>query len=199
MVAMEKTRVQKNAVPLLAIGTTAKQSAPRTGALLAAIGPWLAGGGALYCLDGANVFDPAPLATWARRRQMDPAALLGRVWVSRAYTCHQLAASARTMLSPLLDRPDPVAALVLGVDRLFIDDDLPLHERRHLYDRIADDLEALARKALPVVVTVVGAPDSPWVRPWASRSVLVKNPTNALTEIAKKIRNPNLEIRNKLE
>ena len=83
--------------------------------------------------------------------------VLERVFVSRAYTCHQLLEATRGMLGPLAkERPAPLA-MVLHVDHLFHDEDLPLHERRWLFDRIADGVAGLHRRGLPVVLTVCPA------------------------------------------
>src|SRR5206468_9538894 len=50
----------------------------------------LAGDPVLY-LDGANVFDPFLIGRLARAGGAAPNAVLGRIHVSRAFTCHQMA------------------------------------------------------------------------------------------------------------
>ncbi|GEM_PF-3108316 len=136
------------------------------GRLIAAFAPWLAAGRELYCLDGANCFNPYRLTALLRRHGLDPQPLLARLWISRAYTCHQLLGGVETLLGPLAERPAPPAAAILGVDRLFLDEDLPLWERRYLFDRILTEAEALRRRGLPLLVTHVSEPDrsNPWLR-----------------------------------
>jgi hypothetical protein len=132
------------------------------GRLLAGLLPWLARGGRIYCLDGGNVFDPCILAASAAQAGLDPNNVLERVFVSRAYTCHQFAEAVETMLAPLADeRPVPLA-LVLAADRLFHDEDLPLHERRCLFDRGAAGVARLHRRGLPLLLTLTPARPNPW-------------------------------------
>lgn len=153
-----------------------------TGRVLAALAPALAAGRRLYCLDGGNTFNPYRLAAWARRRGGDPAALLERVFVSRAYTCHQLAAAVETMLDPLIEgapggRPPPLAA-ILGIERLFEDEDIALFERRHLFDRILTRARRLSRGGLALMITC-GAPRGEWARRLARVAPLGADPARA--------------------
>lgn len=134
----------------------------QTGRLLASLLPWLAQGHRCYCLDGGNGFNPYELAAQARRQALDPTPLLERIFVSRAYTCHQLLEAARTMLGLLADQAGlpgqpPLLALVLGLDHLFLDDDLPLAERRQVYGRLLTRLAEVRRRGLPLLATVGNA------------------------------------------
>jgi hypothetical protein len=133
------------------------------GRLLAALLPWLARGGRIYCLDGGNAFAPYKLAAAAAQAGLDPADVLERVFVSRAYTCHQLVEATETMLAaPAAERPAPLA-IVLQVDRLFHDEDIPLHERRSLFDRIVGNVGRLHRDGLPLLLTLTPERPNPWV------------------------------------
>ena len=146
--------------PILAVTAPAS----KTGRVIAALGPLLLQGRALYCLDGGNVFDPYRLALWMRAQGFDPAPALERIFVSRAYTCHQLVGAVEAMLSPLVEQePTPVVAL-LGVDKLFHDEDLPLHERRYLFDRIVACAGDLGRRGLPFLITLTPVKANPWAR-----------------------------------
>ena len=72
------------------------------GGMLAALGPLLAGGLTLYCLDGGNLFDCLPLAAWLRSRRADVQQIFSeRIFLSRAFTCHQLAGAVDELLRPL--------------------------------------------------------------------------------------------------
>jgi hypothetical protein len=107
-----------------------------------------------------------------RRAGGDPAAILRRVSVSRAYTCHQLLGAAEALLGPLAGAAaeGDVLAAILGVDRLFIDEDLPLWERRYLFDAILTRAETLRRQGLPILITYGGEASSPWARAIAGRA-----------------------------
>jgi hypothetical protein len=135
-----------------------------TGRVIAALGPVLRRGVPLFCLDGGNAFNPYRLAVLVRREGGDPFELLDRIYVSRAYTCHQLVSSAETLLGALIAaRPRPMVA-VLGIDRLFHDEDLPLWEREFLFGRMLDHVRALHRRGLPVLVTFGDEPRGRWAR-----------------------------------
>jgi len=146
--------------PILSLRT----QGPQTGRLLAAFFPLLERGGSVYCLDGANSFDPYRLTRLARKQGRPPEPLLERLFVSRAYTCHQLVGAVETMLPPLAAAAPPPPVLILGVDRLFLDEDLALNERQYLYERILRRAAALRRRGLPLLITFGGEPASPWAR-----------------------------------
>ncbi|MCE5230519.1 hypothetical protein LLG95_13125 [bacterium] len=134
------------------------------GRMVAAMLPRLQAGHRLYCVDGGNLFNPYPLTAAARSLALDPNALLERILVSRAYTCHQLVAAVEELLADAARRDPDAAGAILGIDRLFLDDDIAIEERRHLYGRILDEAARLSRAGMPLLITFVGGPGSPWVK-----------------------------------
>ena len=135
-------------LPTLALGPG------QTGRLVAALLPWLAQGRRCYCLDGGNTFDPYELSTEARAQGLDPAPLLERIFISRAYTCHQLLEAVATMLPPLAEHPTPPLVLILGLDRMFLTDELALEERRRVFERIVARAVRLVQRGLPLLATL---------------------------------------------
>lgn len=119
----------------------------------------------LYCLDGGNAFNPYRLTTWMRRRGYAPTPWLDNIFVSRAYTCHQLVSSAETLLAPLLAKPEamPLVAL-LGIDHLFLDEDLAMWERRFLFGRLMNLVAQYAAEGLPMLITYGTERPNPWAR-----------------------------------
>lgn len=173
---VEAAPVSRPPVPLCALRLPEME----TGRLIAALGPVVRRGVPLFCLDGGNAFNPYRLAILVRREGGDPFELLDRIYVSRAYTCHQLASSAETLLGALIAaRPRPMVA-VLGVDRLFQDEDLPLWEREFLYGRVLDHVRALHRRGLPVLVTFGDTLDGPWARRLQAVARIVPSPEAVL-------------------
>jgi hypothetical protein len=142
---------QQTPLPALALPPS------QAGRLLAALLPGLAEGRRCYCLDGGNCFNPYELAAQARRQGLAPTPLLERLFVSRAYTCHQLLEAATTMLAPLAARPEPPLAMILGLDRLFLDDDIGLEERRRIFSRLLARVGELIGRGLPLLLTVMNA------------------------------------------
>ena len=113
----------------------------------------LAAGSSLFCVDGGNSFDPYAFSTFARRAAREERDLLRRVRVTRAFTIHQLEAAAREMLEPLAAlRPRPFVAL-LGLDHLFLEETLPLAERRRVLARVLASLHRMREAGLSIVAT----------------------------------------------
>ncbi|MCA9450691.1 MAG: hypothetical protein KC931_26445, partial [Candidatus Omnitrophica bacterium] len=95
-------------------------------------------------MDTGNCFDPYPLAKMARAKGLSAETVLGNIRVSRAATCHQIVSVVEEMILPLAEEPEGKIVLVLAIDSLFMDEDIPLFERRYLFDRILDGILQVA-------------------------------------------------------
>ncbi len=156
----------------------------QTSRLLAALGPFLLGGGRVFCLDGGNLFNPYRLADWLRRSGTDPTPILeNRLFVSRAFTCHQLAGATEMLLSPLVEQPEPPLTLLLGIEKLFLDEDIPLFERRHLFDRILSEARRLQKRGLPILVTCGENAGPPWLDALRRSAFVLPDLSSALARI----------------
>lgn len=83
--------------------------------------------GPLNIIDGGNHFNAYRLAKAIRARGVDPTPVLKQVYISRSFTCHQLAAclaSVSLHSSPLI---------VLDFLATFQDENVPLAERKRLF------------------------------------------------------------------
>ncbi|MBI1291154.1 hypothetical protein GC173_07900 [bacterium] len=121
----------------------------------------------LYIVDGANGFDPYVFAREARRRGLRED-VLDRVFVTRCFTIHQLAAVTREMVPPLLNLKGgaPPAIGVLGLDHLFLEESLRAAERARVLGGVLADLEAPRRHGASLLVTHESVPrDQAWWRP----------------------------------
>ena len=103
-------------------------------------------------LIGDNRFDAYTLAQFARRCEIDPSALLKRIEFSRAFTCHQLHHGVMNLITPKIKSWRSL--YVLGLVRLFDDEDIPYAEAVRLLDEILTRLHAVAAEGLAVLVTV---------------------------------------------
>lgn len=174
--------VMKQTVPhSLAVG------AGRSGELLRAVGPWILDGVRVYCLDAGNVFDPLPLARWLTGQGGDARLALERsIFVSRAYTCHQLATAARRLLAPLAQRAtraEPCLALITGIEAMFLDEDLPLFERRYLFERTLQEAGLLARAGVPVLITHGDGRANDWTRRLSAHARPLRGVESILPEL----------------
>jgi hypothetical protein len=91
-------------------------------------------------VDAANRFDPYQLVREAGTRKISPQEALARVRVARAFTSHQLV-RLLTETFPASLSPGSLV-LVLGPVSLFYDEQVPLSERRRLFQ---DLVRLLAR------------------------------------------------------
>lgn len=129
--------------------------APRraTSTVLGRLAPlFLPGDRCLHVVDGANSFDPYAFAQEARRRGLRDD-VLDRVFVTRCFTIHQLAAVTRGMLLPLLHGDGEPAITVLGLDHLFLEETLRVSERGLVLGGVMRDLDGLRAGGARLLVT----------------------------------------------
>jgi hypothetical protein len=112
----------------------------------AAAAAWgVARGAPVFIVDAANRFDPYQLVREARTRGLDPKEALSRTRVARAFTSHQLVRLLREELARELT-PGGLA-LLLGPVSLFYDEQVPLRERRRLFQEMVDTLSMIKTRA----------------------------------------------------
>jgi hypothetical protein len=96
-------------------------------------------------VDAANRFDPYQLVRQARGRGLTPADVLARVQVVRAFTSHQLVRLLQEVLPAAL-KPGALV-VVLGPVSLFYDEQVPLAERRRLFQDLTRQLIKIKSRA----------------------------------------------------
>ena len=106
----------------------------------------LAGRGSLRVIDGGNHFNAYRLSQVIRALGFDPAPVLERVYVSRSFTCHQLAAN---LALPL---PEASPLIVLDLLATFQDENVSLRERTHLFAACLARLKKIACSR-PLLIT----------------------------------------------
>jgi hypothetical protein len=95
----------------------------------------------VWVVDAANRFDPYRLVREAARRRLAPQAALSRVRVARAFTSHQLVRLLEESFPAGLESGSLV--LVLGPVSLFYDEQVPLAERRRLFQDLVTHLSRI--------------------------------------------------------
>lgn len=101
----------------------------------------VARGAEVLVVDAANVFDPYRLVREARKLDVPPREALVRVRVARAFTSHQLVRLVQEELAGGL--APGCLVLVLGPVSLFYDEQVPLAERRRLFQGLVQALAAV--------------------------------------------------------
>jgi hypothetical protein len=151
----------------LGVELQAEDMAPLLAGLARLVGP----GREIYCADACNRFDPYRFSDWARRSGQDPTDVLSRVFVSRAFTIHQMAALARELVPTLAARRPRPLVVVLGTESLFLDEQIPLFERQHHFRLTMASLVELRAAGVSLVATMTPessrTPGEPTRRPWS--------------------------------
>jgi hypothetical protein len=101
--------------------------------------------GPVWVVDGGNCFDALWIARHIAASGLAPGPALGRIHVSRAFTCHQLA-ECLLSLSPYMG-----PLVVLGLLDTFYDEDVRLEEVRRLLNHTWPTLHSRSRTSLVVV------------------------------------------------
>jgi hypothetical protein len=116
--------------------------------LTAAAAAWgVARGLRVFVVDAANRFDPYQLAREGRKRGLRPEQVLSRVWVARAFTCHQLVQLVQENLPVELAGVEKALVILLGPCSLFYDEQVPLAERRRLFRSLMGGLAQIKQQA----------------------------------------------------
>ena len=112
---------------------------------------FLAQGDHLVVVDGGNAFDPYAISNAARWLTQSPEELLGRVHISRAFTCHQLEALITGRLEEALRHYDSRSLMLSGLLDTLYDEDVSDGEAWKLFQRIAATLRALRSQGVSMV------------------------------------------------
>ena len=116
---------------------------------LRALAPALARGGGLFWIDAGNGFDAYGFSAAARALGFNPAPLLARVRLARAFNFWQLETLVTKKL-PALWRGEPVA--VSDILAPFYDEDAPWPQARAAFGRVCAGLKALPASWLILAV-----------------------------------------------
>jgi hypothetical protein len=110
-----------------------------------------------FLVSGDNRLDAYALLAQARAKGLETE-LADGVWITRAFTVHQLVALLEEAL-PLASRQHPLGlALATGLLEMFLDEDVQPHEARALFTRSVRRLDAWARtRDFPVIATLAQA------------------------------------------
>jgi hypothetical protein len=107
-------------------------------------------------IDGGNSFSPYLIAELVRRRNFDPREALKRIYVSRAFTSHQLFALATERLKPLVEKLESKLVIVSDIASLFFHRDVHDSEAKAIFLRLCMKLSEIAeRKQVMVLITYV--------------------------------------------
>jgi len=98
--------------------------------------------------DGANSFDPYLVSRFARREGLPPEALLKKIWVARAFTCHQIVTLIRERLDLMIPPGASPLITLLGPCTLFFDEEVSGQEATLLFRRMLSKVKEMTEKGI---------------------------------------------------
>ncbi|MBI4537487.1 MAG: hypothetical protein HY712_05975 [candidate division NC10 bacterium] len=123
------------------------------------------GGRTVLYVDGANAFDPYILSRLAREAGQPPKAIMQRLRLARAFTCHQLETLLVERLPGAIAHFRPGLVVISGWSHLFHDENVPTREALRLLQGSALRVHALAETGQPILATHPEEPATPRLRP----------------------------------
>jgi len=98
--------------------------------------------------DGANSFDPYLVSRFARREGLPPEELLKKIWVARAFTCHQIVTLIQERLDPMIPPGASPLIALLGPCTLFFDEEVSGEEATLLFRRMLRKVKEMSEKGI---------------------------------------------------
>ncbi len=112
----------------------------------------LTGRTVLY-VDGANAFDPYILSALAKDAGQPPKAVMQRLYLTRAFTCHQLETLIVERLPSAIAHYRPGLVVISGWSHLFHDENVPTREAFRLLQNTTRRIRSLAEAGQPILAT----------------------------------------------
>ncbi|MGD0979023.1 MAG: hypothetical protein ABR962_07780 [Candidatus Bathyarchaeia archaeon] len=103
-------------------------------------------------VDGGNMFSPYSVAEIARERGVDSKTALEKVYVSRAFTAHQLSSLVLEKLCLVLRKIRARLLIVSDISSLFLDRDVPKAEAEELFIKTCSKLSEIASEKQAIAV-----------------------------------------------
>ena len=123
------------------------------------------GGRTVLYIDGANAFDPYILSALAKDAGQPPKAVMQRLYLTRAFTCHQLETLIVERLPSAIARYRPGLVVISGWSHLFHDENIPAREAFRLLQNTARRIRSLAEAGQPILATHPEEPVTPRLQP----------------------------------
>ncbi|MEM4733355.1 MAG: hypothetical protein QXD70_02375, partial [Candidatus Bathyarchaeia archaeon] len=104
-------------------------------------------------IDGGNTFPLYQIAQLARIHQLDPRQALERIYISRAFTAHQMTTLILEKLEEAISRYNAKLAIISDIAAPFLDKDIPEEEARETFSQVAAYLANFSRKNETILIT----------------------------------------------
>jgi hypothetical protein len=111
-------------------------------------------------VDGSNSFRLYDVSTIAQSFELDPGTVLGRIFVSRAFTAYQLISLVFEQLQRAIEKYDSKLVIISNLAQLFLDNDIPKKEAEEVFLQLTAYLASFAKRNR--VILVVTHPPCFW-------------------------------------
>jgi len=115
--------------------------------------PQLGGlGSSVVFVDGGNTFRLYKIARLAQLHQLNPHEVLGRIYISRAFTAYQLTSLILDKLEETVKAYNAKIVVISDIAGFFLTNDVPNEESQRVYSQIVSYLSSFAQKHQIVVI-----------------------------------------------
>ncbi len=97
-------------------------------------------------VDGGNTFRLYQVSRIAQLYQLDPRQVLKRIYISRAFTAHQMSSIIFEQLEETTDKYQAKLVVISDIAGLYLDNDLPTEEAKIVFGQLTAYLSKFARE-----------------------------------------------------
>lgn len=120
-------------------------------------------------IDGSNSFRLYDVSAFAQSCELDPREVLGRIFVSRAFTAYQLTSLVFEQLKSAVEKYNSKVVILSNLAQLYLDNDVPKREAEEVFVQLTDYLAGFAEKNQVILVVTHSH------RFWSKRSIFFKD------------------------
>jgi len=103
-------------------------------------------------VDGSNSFRLYDISTIAQTCELDPRTVLGKIFVSRAFTAYQLTSLIFEKLQSAIEKFESKLVILSNLAQLFLDNDVPKKEAEEVFLQLTSYLASFAEKNQVILV-----------------------------------------------
>jgi len=106
-------------------------------------------------IDGGNTFKLYRVSRLAQTHQLDPRQVLERIFISRAFTAHQMTSLIFEKLEEAVSRLDSKLVIISDIAGLYLDKDVPTAEAKEVYNQLTTYLSKFAEEKQIIIIATL--------------------------------------------
>jgi len=106
-------------------------------------------------VDGGNTFRLYDVSYIAQLHELDPREVLERIFISRAFTAHQMTSLVLDRLQGAVEKYNSKLVVISDIAGLYLDKDVPEREARDVFNHLAVCLSKFAEENRVLVVATI--------------------------------------------